>query len=79
MTRLNFLDWLAFILVIIGAVFWGVVGILGAPFLNSLAALTSGTLLFFQIIWILVGLSGLWVVYTLYKLSVPMMREKPTA
>jgi len=76
MPRLNVIDWIAFILVIVGALFWGLVGLTGAPLLTSLATLSSGLLVLFRTIWILVGLSGLWVVYTLYKLSAPAMREK---
>lgn len=76
MQRLNLIDWIGFILVIIGALFWGLVGIMGAPLLTSLASLSTNFLLFFRIVWLLVGLAGLWIIYSLYKMAMPAMRER---
>ena len=79
MPRLNWFDWIAFVLVIIGALFWSLVGIVGAPLLTALAGLTPNLLILFRIIWLIVGLAGLWIIWSLYKISVPAMRERMAA
>ncbi len=66
--RVNAIDWIATILVIAGALNWGVVGLFGIDFLAQLFA-TVPTLL--QIIYILVGLSGLYMMFSAYKVTHP--------
>jgi uncharacterized membrane protein YuzA (DUF378 family) len=60
--RLNWIDWTAFVLVIIGALNWLLVGLFGFNLVNALfgAAPTLEAL-----IYILVGLAGLWLIYFL--------------
>ena len=53
----NVIDWIAMILVIIGAINWGLIGL----FNLNLVAEIFGTVT--DIIYILVGLSGLWMIY----------------
>ena len=55
----NVLDWVALVLVIIGAVNWGLVGLLS----TDLVALVFGTSIFATIVYSLVGLSGLYMIY----------------
>lgn len=65
------LDWIAYILVVIGALNWGLVG------LSSFSAVTYSwdvvALIFGSIPWLaaivylLVGLSGLWVLFKIFK------------
>ena len=58
------LDWIALVLVIIGAVNWGLVG---AANIN-LVTLILGTIpILVQIVYILVGLAGLYTIYYLAK------------
>lgn len=56
------IDWIAFVLVIIGALNWG----LAIWSINVVAAI-FGTGLFASIIYALVAISGLWMVYKVFK------------
>jgi len=60
----NVLDWIALILVIIGAVNWGLVGL--ANF-DLVATLFGEMTLLSKIIYSLVGLAGLYTIYYLFK------------
>ncbi len=67
MTRqLNALDWIAFVLVIVGALNWGLVGLFDFNLVDAIFG--TGSVLS-AIIYVVVGLSGLYVVYSLYKIS----------
>jgi hypothetical protein len=60
----SILDWVALVLVIIGAVNWGLVG---AANIN-LVTLILGTIpILVQIVYILVGLAGLYTIYLITK------------
>jgi uncharacterized membrane protein YuzA (DUF378 family) len=60
----NVLDWIAIVLVIIGAVNWGLVGL----FSLDLVQLVLGSIpILAKIVYILVGLSGLYLIYFLRK------------
>lgn len=63
MKRLNALDWLALTLVLIGALNWGLVGF----FSVNLVAEIFGTATVARVIYALVGLGGLYSIYTLTK------------
>ena len=70
MTRLNWLDWTAFTLLIIGGLNWGLVGLFGF----NLVTVIFGATLFGRTIFTLVGLSALYSIYSLTKVqSTPMM------
>jgi uncharacterized protein len=60
--RLNALDWLAYILVIIGALNWGLVGLFN---FNLVTFIFGSIPILVAIIYILVGLAGLWLIYLL--------------
>lgn len=64
--RLNGLDWAAFVLVIVGALNWLLVGLFD---FNLVAALFGGVPVLEAAIYILVGLAGLWVLYYLARAS----------
>lgn len=70
--RLNAIDWVALVLVIIGALNWGLVGLFG---FNLVAAIFGGVPVIESLIYILVGLSGLWMIF----LAVRMSQEYPGA
>lgn len=54
------IDWIAIILVIIGALNWGLYGLVGI----DLVAMLFGTIpILATIIYTLVGISGLWILY----------------
>jgi uncharacterized membrane protein YuzA (DUF378 family) len=73
----NAIDWLALVLVIIGALNWLLVGIFG---LDIVATALGGTAAIgARIVYVIVGLAGLWLIYTGYKLATyePMVARRP--
>jgi uncharacterized membrane protein YuzA (DUF378 family) len=64
--KLNAIDWLALVLVIVGGLNWGLVGAfdfdLVATILGDMSALA-------RIVYILVGLSAVYLLYTASKLA----------
>jgi len=58
------LDIITLILVIIGAINWGLVGLFGW---NLVEAIFGGAPVLVKIIYILVGLSGLWQLMPLFR------------
>jgi len=59
----NALDWIALILLIIGGINWGLVGL----FNFNLVSAIFGTGVIAKIIYILVGIAGLYTIYYLFK------------
>ncbi len=66
MTKLNKLDWVALVLVIIGGLNWGLVAIGGYSW--DLVAMLSVTWLV-KLVYALVGLSALYVIFALKRIS----------
>ena len=65
--KLDIFDWLAIILVIIGALNWGLIGILG---FDVVAVLFGGSTTFIsKVIYSLVGLAGAYMMFLLVKLK----------
>ncbi|MEK6915990.1 MAG: DUF378 domain-containing protein [Nanoarchaeota archaeon] len=60
---MNTLSWITKILVVIGAINWGLVG----AFNWNLVEAIFGTGTFTDIVYILVGLSGIWELIALFK------------
>ncbi len=58
----NAIDWIALILVIIGGINWGLVGVFDYNLVGSIFGTTIAT-----IIYILVGISALWMIYFVAK------------
>ncbi len=58
------LDWVAFVLVIIGGLNWGLVGLFNW---NLVSAIFGGVPVLLDIIYVLVGLSALYFIYYLSK------------
>ena len=56
----NFVDWIALILVIIGGLNWGLVGLFG---LDLVDLILGGVPVLAKIVYILVGLSALYMIY----------------
>ncbi len=65
MKKLGSLDWLALVLVIIGGLNWGLVG----AFNFNLVSAIFGTSMLASIIYILVGLSAIYLLFTSSALS----------
>jgi uncharacterized membrane protein YuzA (DUF378 family) len=67
MSRFNGLDWTASVLTIVGALNWGLVGLFQ---FDLVAALFGGpSALLSRVIYTLVGISGLYMTYSLTKLG----------
>ncbi|MFH1455754.1 MAG: DUF378 domain-containing protein [archaeon] len=62
MKQLNVLDWIAFVLVIVGGLNWGLVGLFGLDLVETIL----GTIPFLQtIVYVLVGVAALYLIYYL--------------
>lgn len=71
MDDVNYLDWVSLALVVVGALNWGLVGLGGFTGMNlDLVALTVGQLgdTAANVVYLLVGLAGLYQVYFGYQL-----------
>jgi hypothetical protein len=63
---MNAIDWIAMVLLIVGGLNWGLVGLFG---FDLVAAIFGEMSLLSRIVYIAVGLSALWSLYTAAKLS----------
>lgn len=66
MNKLNALDWVALILVIVGGVAWGLVGAFGFNLVDSIFGDMSAVS---RIVYVLVGLSAIYLAAVSMKLS----------
>ena len=66
MKNLNALDWIAIILLIVGGLNWGLVGIFS---FDLVAAIFGDMSLISRIVYILVAISGIYILFSLGKLA----------
>jgi uncharacterized protein len=66
MNKLSVLDWLALILVIVGGLNWGLVGIMNFDLVSTIFGDMSSLS---RIVYVLVGLSAVYLVITAPKLT----------
>lgn len=64
--KMNALDWVAWVLVIIGGLNWGLVGLMD---LDLVAALFGAGTVLAQIVYVLVGLAALYMIYMSTKMK----------
>jgi len=64
--RLNFLDWVAIILVIVGGLNWGLVGLFN---FDLVAAIFGAMSMLSKTVYVLVGISAVYMMYTAMKIS----------
>ena len=64
--RLNAIDWLSLVLVIVGAINWGLVGLFQFNLVNALFGSVPAVE---TVVYVLVGLAGLWMIYTASRLG----------
>lgn len=73
MSRLNFIDWAALTLTIVGAINWGLIGLFNFDLVRAIfgngALGTSEISTLSRVIFAGVGLAGLWSIYSLTKIS----------
>lgn len=62
MRNLNTLDWVAFVLLIIGGINWGMIGIFNIDLVGSLFGSMTGVV---RAVYVLVGISAIYTVFTL--------------
>ncbi|RJO61401.1 DUF378 domain-containing protein [candidate division WS5 bacterium] len=60
--KMNWLDWVTGVLVIVGAINWGIVGLLDY---NVVSAVLGDATVWTRGVYVLVGLSGLYMIYSL--------------
>lgn len=60
MKNLSVLDWVAIVLVIVGAVNWGLVGALS---FDLVKAIFGDMTALSRIVYVLVGLAGIWMIF----------------
>jgi uncharacterized membrane protein YuzA (DUF378 family) len=70
MRKVNVIDYISQVLLIVGGLNWGSVGLFNYNFVDAIFGNTGLT----TIIYSLVGLSAVYAVYTVAKLSVPEER-----
>jgi uncharacterized protein len=64
MKKNNPVDLIALILVIVGAINWGLVGIMNLNLVDALLGVdVLGTIWVAKVVYILVGIAGLWMIY----------------
>lgn len=84
MMRLNWLDWTALVITVIGALNWGLVGFFSFDLIRAIfgtgGAPTDVVSTFSRVIFAIVGLAGLYSIYSLYKIgqmmAVPMAERE---
>ncbi|MBU3104020.1 DUF378 domain-containing protein [Clostridium gasigenes] len=64
MFKLSIIDKISFLLVIIGAINWGVIGLFN---LNFISLLVAGSIILQKIIYIMVFVSSLNLIYLVFK------------
>lgn len=62
--KMSTVDWIAWLLVVVGAINWGLIGIAN---LNLVESLLSAWPVLVQIVYVLVGLSGLYVLWMAFS------------
>lgn len=66
MSKMNALDWIALILMIVGGLNWGLVGLLN---FDLVATIFGNMSTISRVVYSLVGLSALYMIYGSYKMS----------
>ena len=74
MRKLNPAEWVALVLIIVGALNWGMVGVFG---FNLVAAVFGEMSVIARIVYILVGLSGLGLLIDVASRSKFIRHERP--
>ncbi|MBI4733282.1 MAG: DUF378 domain-containing protein [Rubrobacteridae bacterium] len=79
--RLNGLDWTALVLTVIGAINWGLVGFFNFDLVRAIfgtgASATATISVFSRVIFAIVGLAGLYSIYSLTKIANMQSRAMP--
>jgi hypothetical protein len=65
-SKMNALDWIAMVLLIVGGLNWGLVGLFNIDLVASLFGTQSA---FTRVVYVLVGLSALYSIYTSSKMA----------
>ena len=60
MKQMGALDWVVFVLLVVGALNWGLVGLADV---NVVEAILGSIPVLLRVVYVLVGLAGLWKIY----------------
>lgn len=71
MRQMSTIDWIAVVLVVVGALNWGLVGLFGYDLVANLFGGSDGTIA--RVIYVLVGLAGVWMIFAASKNSNPQV------
>ena len=63
--RMSGWEWLSYILVVVGAISWGLIGLVEWDLLGAVFGTVPWLL---QLVYVLIGLSGLWMLYKLFNM-----------
>ena len=66
MQKMSGLDWVAVVLVIVGGLNWGLVGLFDFNLVDTIFGVGS---VLARIVYVLVGLSALWMIFTSSKMN----------
>ncbi|MBN1494672.1 DUF378 domain-containing protein [Candidatus Peregrinibacteria bacterium] len=69
MKKLNVLDWVALVLVIVGGLNWALVGLFYFDLVSWLFVQTLNLLIVARIVYVLVGVAALYLIYTASKMA----------
>lgn len=58
-------EWLAYVLVVVGAISWGLVGLVDWNLIDAIFGTVEWLI---QLVYVLIGLSGLWILYKLFNM-----------
>ena len=72
MCKLNILDKLSFILVIIGAINWGLIGLLN---FNLVTLFSFGTTIIPRLIYIIIAISGINLITLIFRCKIISFKE----
>lgn len=67
--KMSTLDWVATVLVVVGGLNWGLVGLFNYDLVANLFGGGDATAMFARVIYVLVGLSALWMIMMVSKKS----------
>jgi len=63
--RMSGWEWLAYVLVVVGAISWGLVGLVDWNLIDAIFGTVEWLI---QLVYVLIGLSGLWILYKLFNM-----------
>ncbi|MFZ1970953.1 MAG: DUF378 domain-containing protein [Candidatus Nanoarchaeia archaeon] len=70
--KMNVIDWIAFILVVIGGLNWGLLGLAGIDIVQTI----FGNTLASYIVYLIIGLAAIWMIISAIRMGMGMKGKK---